>query len=390
MAENIKKPLIRFKGFTDTWEQRKVYGLVNRFDNLRIPITAALRISGNTPYYGANGIQDYVSGYTHKGEFILIAEDGANDLKNYPVQYVNGEIWVNNHAHVLQNKENVSDNKFLKYSISNTNIESVLVGGGRAKLTANALMNIELSIPTQAEQCKLGNLFHKIDNLITLHQRKYEKFVNVKKAMLEKMFPQGSDKTPKIRFKGFTDTWEQRKLSDVADYRNGKAHEQDISENGNFVVINSKFVSTSGEVYKYSLKQNEPLFENEIAFVLSDVPNGKALAKTFLVPKSGKYTLNQRIAGITPHSDIAPYYLYTIMNRNKYFLSFDDGAKQTNLSIDDVKKFEEFYPLLKEQNKISYLLMNLDNLITLHQRKAKILENIKISLLIKGFNIKKE
>ena len=158
--------------FTTTWEQRKVYGLVNRFDNLRIPITAALRISGNTPYYGANGIQDYVSGYTHKGEFILIAEDGANDLKNYPVQYVNGEIWVNNHAHVLQNKENVSDNKFLKYSISNTNIESVLVGGGRAKLTANALMNIELSIPTQTEQCKLGNLFHKIDNIITLHQRK--------------------------------------------------------------------------------------------------------------------------------------------------------------------------------------------------------------------------
>ena len=192
-------------------------------------------------------------------------------------------------------------------------------------------------------------------------------------------------KKPLIRFKGFTDTWEQRKLSDVADYRNGKAHEQDISENGNFVVINSKFVSTSGEVYKYSLKQNEPLFENEIAFVLSDVPNGKALAKTFLVPKSGKYTLNQRIAGITPHSDIAPYYLYTIMNRNKYFLSFDDGAKQTNLSIDDVKNFEEFYPLLKEQKKISCLLMNLDNLITLHQRECEKLKNIKKACLEKMF-----
>ena len=157
--------------FSLAWEQRKVNDLTNRFDNLRVPVTASLRISGNTPYYGANGIQDYVSGYTHKGEFILIAEDGANDLKNYPVQYVNGEIWVNNHAHVLQSKGKISDNKFLKYSISNSNIESVLVGGGRAKLNADVLMNIDLSVPKYSEQKELGEFFTDLDNLITLHQR---------------------------------------------------------------------------------------------------------------------------------------------------------------------------------------------------------------------------
>lgn len=188
MAEYCKNPRIRFKGFTEEWEQRKVNDLTNRFDNLRVPVTASLRISGNTPYYGANGIQDYVSGYTHKGEFILIAEDGANDLKNYPVQYVNGEIWVNNHAHVLQSKEKISDNKFLKYSISNSNIESVLVGGGRAKLNADVLMNIDLSVPKYSEQKELGEFFTDLDNLITLHQRKCEKLKNVKKALLEKMF----------------------------------------------------------------------------------------------------------------------------------------------------------------------------------------------------------
>ncbi|MEA4967611.1 MAG: hypothetical protein VB048_05785, partial [Bacteroidaceae bacterium] len=80
MAENILKPQIRFKGFTDSWEQRKVCEISNRFDNLRIPVSSSLRIEGETPYYGANGIQDYVDGFTHDGEFVLVAEDGANDL----------------------------------------------------------------------------------------------------------------------------------------------------------------------------------------------------------------------------------------------------------------------------------------------------------------------
>ena len=162
-------------------------------------------------------------------------------------------------------------------------------------------------------------------------------------------------------------SWEQRKLFDVAQYRNGKAHENDIDDDGKYVVVNSKFVSTNGEIRKNSNKQNEPLLKNEIAFVLSDVPNGRALARTYIVEKDGKYTLNQRIAGITPNKDINPYYLYILMNRNKYFLQFDDGAKQTNLSLDDMKKFEEYYPKTDEQTSIGDLFHKIDNLITLHQ-----------------------
>ena len=192
-------------------------------------------------------------------------------------------------------------------------------------------------------------------------------------------------KVPQIRFKGFTDDWEQRKLFDVAEYRNGKAHENDIDEDGIYIVVNSKFVSTDGEVKKYSNKQNEPLLKNEIAFVLSDVPNGRAIAKTFLVEKSNKYTLNQRIAGITPHSDINPKFLSVTMNRNKYFLQFDDGVKQTNLSLDDMKKFEEFYPRKMEQDKIGEIFSNIDNLITLHQRKLVKLKEVKKSMLEKMF-----
>ena len=161
----------KFNGsFSLAWEQRKVNEAADRYDNLRVPVSASNRIEGTTPYYGANGIQDYVSGFTHDGEFGLVAEDGANDLKNYPVQYVNGRIWVNNHAHVLQANEN-NDTKFLKYLIGSTNIESLLVGGGRAKLNAEVLMGIDLTLPKKQEQIEISNLFDKVDSLIALHQR---------------------------------------------------------------------------------------------------------------------------------------------------------------------------------------------------------------------------
>ena len=104
-----------------------------------------------------------------------------------------------------------------------------------------------------------------------------------------------------------------------------------------------------------------------------------------MVDKSSKYTLNQRIAGITPHSNINPKFLSITLNRNKYFLQFDDGVKQTNLSLNDMKKFEEFYPKKQEQDKIGELFTNLDNLITLHQRKCDKLINIKKSMLEKMF-----
>ena len=139
---------------------------------MRIPVAANLRVAGTTPYYGANGIQDYVEGYTHDGEFILVAEDGANDLKNYPVKCVKGRIWVNNHAHVLQGKCAYADNQFLAYAISQADIESLLVGGGRAKLNAETLMDIELLLPIKDEQIQIGHYLARLDHLITLHQRK--------------------------------------------------------------------------------------------------------------------------------------------------------------------------------------------------------------------------
>ena len=163
-----------FATSTFSWEQRKVQDVADRFDNLRIPVAANLRVHGTTPYYGANGIQDYVEGFTHDGEFVLVAEDGANDLKNYPVKCVNGRIWVNNHAHVLQGKAGISDNSFLAFAISQSDIESLLVGGSRAKLNAETLMSIEFKLPCLQEQYRIGEYLTQLDHLITLHQREWK------------------------------------------------------------------------------------------------------------------------------------------------------------------------------------------------------------------------
>lgn len=181
-------PEIRFKGFSREWKETILSEFTDKYDNLRVAVTAKDRISGNTPYYGANGIQGYVEGYTHNGEYVLLAEDGANDINNYPIHYVNGKIWVNNHAHVLKAKKN-SSSIFLKYALNNIDFEPFLVGGGRAKLNASIMMNLVLSIPTDIkEQIKIGNYFQKLDTLINQHQQQITKLKNIKQACLIKMF----------------------------------------------------------------------------------------------------------------------------------------------------------------------------------------------------------
>ncbi|EAE5200039.1 TPA_asm: restriction endonuclease subunit S [Listeria monocytogenes] len=179
--------------------------------------------------------------------------------------------------------------------------------------------------------------------------------------------------------------WEQRKLRDIANYRNGKAHEQVEDEDGKYTIINSKFISTNGKVQRYTNEQVEPIFDGEIAMVLSDLPNGKALAKLFLVKEDGKYTLNQRIAGITPNENIDPIFLNFRMNRNNYFLKFDSGVTQTNLSKSQVENFIALYPTFDEQYKIGLFFTQLDDTIALHQRKLDTLKRMKKGLLQQMF-----
>lgn len=371
------KPKIRFKDFTGPWEQRKLGELVdvcNGRDYKHLK-------EGTIPVYGTGGYMLSVNeALSYDKDAIGIGRKGTID-KPY-ILYA--PFWTVDTLFYAIPAEKF-DLHFAFDIFQNIDWKMKDESTGVPSLSKTAINNIDIFIPKYYEQQFIGRLFSNLDHLITLHQRKCDNLKKIKKAMLEKLFPKNGNSIPEVRFKGFTDDWEQRKLGDVAKYRNGKAHENDISEQGKFIVVNSKFVSTNGEVRKFSNKQIEPLFKNEIAFVLSDVPNGRAIARTFLVDKNDKYTLNQRIAGITPIEDVCPYYLHILMNRNKYFLQFDDGAKQTNLSVTDVMEFAEHYPSGKEQRQIGMFFQQLDHLITLHQRKVENLKKIKKAMLEKMF-----
>lgn len=176
--------------------------------------------------------------------------------------------------------------------------------------------------------------------------------------------------------------WDLHKLSEIAEYTNGRAHEQDIETNGKYIVVNSKYISTDGEVVKYSNTANCLAEKNDILMVLSDVPNGRAIAKCYLVKEDNKYTVNQRICKITPKQGIESSLLYYLMNRNPYFLSFDDGVKQTNLRNDNVLNFEILLPTNPaEQQKIASCLSNLDDVIARHEEKLSALEEHKKGLM---------
>jgi type I restriction enzyme S subunit len=154
-------------------------------------------------------------------------------------------------------------------------------------------------------------------------------------------------------------------LSDVAHFMNGKGHEKHIDENGRYIVVNSKFVSTEGRVKKYSVKQICPVSENDILMVMSDLPNGKALAKCFYVDENDKYTLNQRICALTVknNKELNAKFLFYTLNRNKQLLRYDSGADQTNLRKDDILNIQIPIPPLAEQQRIVAILDKFDALV---------------------------
>lgn len=171
-----------------------------------------------------------------------------------------------------------------------------------------------------------------------------------------------------------TNGWDLKELSEVVNFNNGKAHENSISENGKYIVVNSKFISTQGEVIKRSDSLLCPSNKDDILMVMSDVPNGKAIAKCFYVDKNNVYTVNQRICRLT--SKINPKFLYYKIDRNPYFLSFDDGVKQTNLKKSEILACKINIPVNdNEQAQIAQVLSDLDSLI---QKTEKLIEKKRV------------
>ncbi|MFI3327179.1 MAG: restriction endonuclease subunit S [Clostridia bacterium] len=172
--KNDKKPQIRFKGFTDDWEQREVQEIVDFYDEKRKPIEADVRAKGEYPYYGASGIIDYVEDYLFDSEMILLSEDGANIIdRNYRVCFLaSGKYWVNNHAHVLKAK-NQFVNSFVCESLERLSYEQYNTGTAQPKLNQDVCKNIVINVTNETEQTQIGTFFKTLDNLITCHLRKF-------------------------------------------------------------------------------------------------------------------------------------------------------------------------------------------------------------------------
>ena len=282
------------------------------------------------------------------------------------------EVWV------LNSKSKKCTNEFIFRLVqSNRFIQVANVSSGSKMPRADwdYVSNFPFSIPPLPEQKAIANCLSTWDIAIEKHTALIAQKELAKKALMQQLL------SGKKRLKGFSGKWHLKSLEEVATFKNGKAHENGIDENGDYKVVNSKFVSTNGNVFKSSNDNLCPLFINEIAMVMSDIPNGKALAKCFYVTENNKYTLNQRICSIRANNETDSKFLYYILNRNVHYLSFDNGVGQTNLKKEEVLECPLLMPEKEEQTAIANVLQCADTEIQLLKNKLAQLKEQKKGLM---------
>ena len=366
------KPTIRFEGYTDDWEQRKLDDVVEFLDTMRKPLEGAKRISGPYPYYGASGIVDYVDGYLFDEELILLSEDGANITdRNYPVCFLaSGKYWVNNHAHVLRTKQG-NENNFICNSLERKDYTQYNTGMAMPKLNKETCKKIPILCPGFEEQKKIGDYFRSLDNLITLHHRKY---INGKKEELL--------------------AWEQRKLNEIADKVSEKNKNNEFSEP--FTNSAEQGIISQKDYFDREIVNNENL--NGYYIVRNDdfIYNPRISATAPVGPinrnRLGRNGVMSPLYTVFRTHDIDNLYLEFYFKSTKWHrfmkLNGDSGARFDRFTISSTQFMEMPipYPTLEEQQKIGEYFESLDTLITLHQHKQNNLKNIlkyiEITLII--------
>ena len=394
MTEKSTKPQLRFAGFDDTWEQRKVSEMfrVTRGYVLAATQTETERTDEKPyPVYSSQtkdkGLMGYYKDYLYE-DAITWTTDGANAGT---VNYRAGKFYCTNVCGVLLSNE-VKANQMIAEALNNV-AKGYVSYVGNPKLMNNVMADIVIQIPTQAEEREqLSSFFANLDNLITLHQRKYDKLTNVKKSMLEKMFPKNGSNVPEIRFKGFSDAWEQRKLGEVVKEvtRNDPTSEAPImmiTANNGFIEQSERYAfNNAGEsLKKYILLEKGELAYNHGASRLR--PYGSCFALTTAE--------NARIPFV--------YHCFSAEEQNAEFMSIElngfnvenqlrkivsSGARMDgllNISFAEYASVSVLLPEIEEQNRIADFFCTLDNLITLHQRELEKLKNLKKACLEKMF-----
>ena len=411
MAKNTK-PAIRFKGFTDAWEQRKLGEICEKITmkNTNMDVTETFT---NSAEFGIISQRDFFDHDIAKqdkidGYYIVHPEDFVYNPRisvTAPVGPINrnklGRCGVMSPLYSVF-RPNGMDNTFLEQFFKSSYWHSFMRLNGdsgarsdRFSIKDSVFFDMPIPCPNLQEQESVGRFLYSIDNLITLHQRKYDSLVNVKKAMLEKMFPKNGETVPEIRFKGFTDAWEQRKLSGI--YQNiGNAF---VGTATPYYVEDGHFYLESNNIKDGQINRNSEIFINDEFYEKQKdkwlhtgdmvmVQSGHVGHAAVIPEELDNSAAHALIMFRNPKEKVNPYFLnyqYQTNKAKKKIEGITTGNTIKHILASDMQEFVVDVPDFEEQEIIGAYFQQLDNLITLHQRKLEKLKNIKKSCLEKMF-----
>ncbi len=405
----MNTPKIRFKGFTDDWEQRKLGDVCSRVqgNDGRMELPTLTISAGNGWMRQEDRFSGNIAGkeqknYTllRKGE--LSYNHGNSKLAKYGTVFslqTYEEALVPRVYHSFKVKEGNCD--FVEYyfatKLPDRELSKLISSGARMDGLLNIgydeFMGIQMKFPSTLEQRKISLYFRKLDHLITLHQRKCDETKELKKYMLQKMFPKDGEKNPEIRFEGFTDDWEQRKVLDllVQPVTDGPHETPRLVENGipfisvdaivdNKIDFSRKRGDVSEEYDAECCKKYKPQYHDVYV-----VKSGSTVGKVAIVETTDRFNIWSPLAALRCEGKTKPYYLFYLLQTRRMQAQILDKASngtQPNLSMRELEKFDVLVTdNAEEQQRIGDYFKSLDHLITLHQRKCEKLKELKKFML---------
>lgn len=409
MGNNDKIPKIRFKGFNDDWEQHKVSEITNfhkqgfyttesyndekKYYLLRgTDLTENKLILKDTPKINATE-KDYQAFKAQIGDFLIVR---SGTVGTYGIVYEDIPAIFGSYLIDFRFNKNQVINEFFGYfyqsDLFKNQLKMIIQQSANTNINAENIKSTFIKLPSLAEQKKISDYFQNIDHLISLHQRKLEKLGNIKKSMLEKMFPKDENKVPEIRFKGFNDDWEQHKLGDLANIVGGGTPSTNMDKywDGNINWFSP--IEVGNQIYKVSSQRKitEEGYNHSSAKML---PIGTILftsragiGKTAILEEEG--CTNQGFQSIVPNKDkLDSYFIFSRTNELKeYGEKVGAGSTFVEVSGKQMADMNLMIPKrIEEQIIIGKYFSNIDNLISLHQRKLEKLKNIKKACLEKMF-----
>ena len=304
------------------------------------------------------------------GRVLLIEESGVYVYNQRTERIeVDSSKYDSQFIYIMLNAPEIRD-KIIKQSQGNTQIY----------VNWTTVSQTDYLVPQISEQRRIGEYFSNLDNLITLHQRKYDKLVNIKKSMLEKMFPKNGLSVPEIRFKGFNDAWEQRKLGDTVQITMGQSPDGSTYSDvpSDYILVQGNADLQNGWVFPRVWTSQMTKKADVGDLIMSVRAPAGAMGKT-----AYNAVIGRGVAAIKGNEFI--YQLLVKMDSDGYWKALSCGSTFESLNSDNIKNADVLIPDVAEQKKIGEYFANLDHLITLHQRKLEKLQNIKKSMLEKMF-----